>query len=104
MAMLPSHPLPAAFLDRALDEVDDLRLQPDVVEGVDLLHASRAGYVHLGEVVTDDVETDEVEPVLAQARRQLAADLAVTRRNLSPHAGAADVNIAAVLVRARHPQ
>src|SRR3954451_2042806 len=96
-------PLPAALFDGAFDEVDNLGFQTNVVERIDFLHAGRAGDVHLGEIVTDNIQTDKIEPILTQARCELTTDFAVARRDLSLYTSAANVNVAAMLVRAWHP-
>jgi len=41
--------------DARLDEVDHLRFEVGAVELIDLLHAGRAGHVHFGQEVADDI-------------------------------------------------
>src|SRR2546425_11007452 len=48
-------PLAAALFDPALDKVEDRGLKTDIVEGVDFLHASGTGHVHLGQIVANDI-------------------------------------------------
>src|SRR6266851_4015367 len=90
--------------DPRLDEIDHLGLEVGLIQPIDLLDSRGRGHVDLGQVVADDVEPDEIEPVALQARPHHRADLAVARGYLSFDAIAADVDIAAVLVVARDSQ
>ena len=85
-------------------EIDHLCFEVGVVEAIDFLHAGWAGDVHLGQVVADYIQADEIEAVLFQARPQRRADFAIAIGHGGLHAGAADVDVAAMLVVARDAQ
>src|SRR5262249_19141159 len=74
------------------------------VEPVNLLDARGRGHVDLGQVSADYVEPDEIQPISLKPRPHHVADGAVARGDLGLHAIAADVDVAAVFVVARHAQ
>src|SRR5579872_5031730 len=88
--------------DPRLDEIDHLRLEVHAIEAIDLLHSRRTRHVHLGEVIADDVEADEVEPVVLQPRPQHAADLSIARCDRRLDGIAADVDVPAMLIVTWH--
>src|SRR6185437_10957447 len=90
--------------DSRLDEIDHPGLEVGAVEPINLLGSRGRGHVHLGQVVADDVESNEVESVALEPRPHHRANLAVARGNLGLYAITADVDVAAVLVVALHPQ
>src|SRR5690606_4572288 len=67
----------------------------------DLLEAGRAGDVDLGDVVADEVESDEQQPARGERRRERLADLAIARRQRPRDAGAAGGEVAAELAGLR---
>src|SRR5579863_8372777 len=87
-----------------LDEIYNLALQVDPVETIDLLHSGRTGHVHLGQKFADDIQPDEVKPVFFEPRLQHPADFPIARGDRRLDASAADMDIAAMLILARHPQ
>src|SRR5471030_2347262 len=72
-----------------LDGVPDTRLEPCLIEAVDLLDPGRRGHVDLGEIVADDVDPDEQQALLAQRGADRGADLALARGQLALHRRAA---------------
>ncbi len=52
------------LVDFLFDEVDDLAFEVDAVEGVDFLNSRGACDIHLGHIVTDDIQPNEIEAEL----------------------------------------
>jgi len=92
------------FFHLSFDELNHLRLKLYAIQHVNLLHASRAGYVYFGEIIANDVEPNEVEAFLSQSWSDLATDLVVTSSDFRFHAGPSNMNIAAMLICAWHTQ
>ena len=83
------------------DEVDDLSFELDAVEGVDLLHAGGTRDVDFGEETADHVQADEIKSQLFKRRRERAADLAVSWRDLRSGGRTSDVKVGAVFILLR---
>src|SRR6185295_18827656 len=63
----------------------------------DLLEAGRAGDVHLGQVVADDVEADQRKAFRIQHWSERLRDCAIARRERTRYAGSAGSKVAAGL-------
>ncbi len=61
-------PLRAAvqFKGFLLDKINHLAFELNTIERVNLLYARRTRYIDLGQIVSDDIEPYEIEPVLSQ--------------------------------------
>src|SRR6516225_3345289 len=67
----------------------------------DLHEAGRAGYVHLGQVIPDDVEPDHQQAFRGEPRTDALSNLAVAPRERPCHALASDGEVAARFARLR---
>ena len=70
----------------------------DLVQTAHLLDASGARDIHFGQVIADDVEPDKPQPILDKFWSGSLADGQVTLGELGFDDGAADVNVAAVII------
>src|SRR5262245_29127299 len=86
------------------DEVDNTCLQFYAVKGIDFLDAGWTGNIHFGEIVSDNIEPNEVQSFLPQARTYFAANLVIARGDVGLYARPAHVDIPTMFIGAGDPE
>lgn len=97
-----TRPRPSASQPR----LDGVHQQPgdiDAEGGIQLTDTGRAGDVDFGQIVADDIEADEHQPLFPDHRGHPGTDLPVTLGQLPPLATTAGGQIAPVLALGRDP-
>src|SRR6185436_8063667 len=80
-----------------LDGIPDPCRKIDVIKAVDLLNARGRGDVDLGQVIANDVDADEDQPLFLQGRTDRIANFAIPGAEAAGHGLAADMQVRARL-------
>ena len=85
-------------------KINNLSLQAGLVEPINFLHPGWAGDIDLGQVVANDVEADEIQPVPLEKRSNGSTDLLIAVGYIRLDAGSTHMDIAPIFIGPRHPQ